>query len=216
MEFSRFVTLATVFAVALFCASRAMADQINVQFSGIINLSNAPGVEVGESFSGGFSYSTNDLFDTSVDGLYEYSMVSPEDSLFVSVGGLEVSLAPPLNGMTIDLGQGPVFIDPNPDQDYFSIQTSSTSASRISIQLLGDLAFLSSSALPDPFNAGDVTLGPESLPSSVSIFFGSSSASGNITEISAVPEPRGMAWVGLALITLAALVSRRSTILSRS
>ncbi len=193
-----------------------MADQISVQFSGIINLSSAPGVEVGESFSGGFSYSTSDLFETSADRLYEYSMVSPEDSLFVSVGGLEVSLAPPLNSMTIDVGQGPVFIDPNPDQDYFSIQTSSTSASRISIQLLGDLAFLTSSALPDPFNAGDVTLGPESLPSSVGIFFGASSASGNITEISAVPEPRGMAWVGLALIALAAFVSRRSTILSRS
>jgi hypothetical protein len=193
-----------------------MADQINVQFSGIINLSSAAGVEVGESFSGGFSYSTNDLFETSVDGLYEYSMVSSEDSLFVSVGGLEVSLAPPVNGMTINVGQGPVFIDPNPDQDYFSIQTSSTSASRISIQLLGDLAFLSSSALPDPFNAGDITLGPESLPSSVSIFFGSSSASGNITEISTVPEPRGMAWVGLAMLALAAWVSQRWSILSRS
>jgi hypothetical protein len=216
MEFSRFATWATVLAVTLICASLANADQINVRFSGIINLSNAPGVVVGESFSGGFSYSTNDLFETSVDGLYEYSMVSPEDSLFVSVGGLEVSLAPPVNGMTIDVGQGPVFIDPNPDQDYFSIQTSSTSASRISIQLLGDLAFLTSSALPDPFNAGDVTLGPESLPSSVSIFFGPTSAGGNITEISTVPEPRGMAWVGLALLALAAVVSRRSSILSRS
>lgn len=213
MGFTRLALIAAA-AFTLNFGSSLRADEIYVQFSGTISLTDVPGEFVGETFSGGFSYSTTDPFVVTVDGLSEYSLVSPLDSAFGSVGGLSVFIAPP-DGLTATLGQGPLIIDSDPNQDYFSIQTASGPARRISIQMLGDLNFLSSSSLPDPFNAGHVTLGPESLPTSVGFFFGGYSAEGDITEISTVPEPRGVAWV-LGILALIALGYRCSVTVSRS
>lgn len=218
MKFRRLATPAAI-AVVLVCASSLTADTIGVQFGGTITTTNAPGISVGESFSGGFTYTTTDPLETSIAGLNSYAMVSPEDSVFVSVGGLDLSLAQPLSGVTAIVGQGPLSIDTNPDQDFFAIQSFSspgTTSVGISIQLIGDLNFLSSGALPDPFNAADVTLGGGSgLTSSIGFDFtdaknNSYTVEGEITQISTVPEPRGLGLASLGVLALALLAFRRS------
>ena len=72
----------------------AKADEIEVQFSGVVTDSNGPAVSVGDSFSGYFTYSSSDPFDILFLGQYEYSLTSPEDSQFVSVDGIDVTVQP--------------------------------------------------------------------------------------------------------------------------
>ncbi|HEY2123057.1 MAG TPA: hypothetical protein VGH07_05640, partial [Chthoniobacterales bacterium] len=150
MIFARCGALAVAASVALVWICSAKADEVEVQFSGVITSTNAPGLFTGEGFSGGFSYSTTDPFLTSAFGLTDYSLVSPEDGLFVSAGGLDASVAPPANVLTAVVGQGPLSFDPDPAQAYFSIQ--SFSSGTVSIQLIGNSNFLTSDALPDPLS----------------------------------------------------------------
>ncbi len=235
MKPSRLPSLVVSAAVALSCVSSARADIIEVQFTGTISATNTPGITDGESFSGGFTYSTGDTFEGTSNGLNSFDLTSPEDSLFLSIGGSTVSLGEPLNGVTALVGLAPLSFDSNPNQDYFTVQSDSTAGtvstsfglpgehfSGLSAQLIGDTNFLTSGALPDPFDTGDVLLGLGSsgLSSSVTLNFADANNDvfftvGEITGVSAisesaVPEPRGLSLACLAIVALALLLFRRS------
>jgi hypothetical protein len=231
MKFCRFATLAVA---AFSCASSARADIVAVNFTGTIYATNTPGISAGDSFSGSFSYSTADTFEGSSGGLDSYLLTSPGDSLSVSVDGSTLSLGQPLSGVTAQVGLGPLTFDSNPDQDYFAIQGGSSAGTvstsfdipgydfaGLSVQLVGGLNFLSSDALPDPFNTSDVTPGlvSGSIDSVVSFDFADANndvyyTAGYITEvspeISAVPEPHGVGLACLGIVALALVRVRRS------
>jgi hypothetical protein len=218
-------------AILVSCISSARADTIDVQFGGTIFVSNTPGITPGESFSGGFSYSTTDPFEGSSNGLNSFNLASPEDSLFVSIGGSSVSLGQPLSGVTTLVGLAPLTFDSDPNQDYFAIESDSTSGTvstsfdipgldfdGVSIQLIGDTSFLRSNALPDPFDTGDVIFGLDTngLSSSITLDFADANNNvfftvGQITEVteSAVPEPRGLSLACLPSFAMALLFFRR-------
>ena len=232
MKLSRLSSL-VVSAIALSCVASTKADTVEVTFSGTVSSSNTPGITSGESFSGGFTYSTADPFEGTSNGLNSFDLTSPGDSLFISIGGSIVSLGQPLSGVTALVGLAPLSFDSNPDQDYFTVQSDSTAGtvstsfdipgdrfSGLSAQLIGDTSFLTSGALPDPFDTGDVTLGDTSgLSSSITLNFADANNDvfftvGDITEVSAmsesaVPEPRGLSLACLAMVALALLFFRR-------
>jgi hypothetical protein len=235
MKFYRLATLACATAAAFSFASPARADIIEVDFSGLIFATNTPGISGGDSFSGSFTYSTIDPFEGSSGGLESYLLTAPEDSLSLSVDGSTLSLGQPLSGVTALVGLAPLTSDPNPHQDYFAVEAGSSagtvstsfdipgySFAGLSVQLVGSPTFLSSGALPDPFNASDVTLGlvPGALYNSVvSLDFTDSNGdvyytSGDIQEISAtispVPEPRGLSLACLGIVALAFVLFRRT------
>jgi hypothetical protein len=93
MKIARFGALA-VAVFAMVCASMVKADEIEVQFSGVVTDSSGPAVSVGDSFSGYFTYSASDPFDILFLGQSEYSLTSPEDSESVSVDGIDVTVQP--------------------------------------------------------------------------------------------------------------------------
>src|ERR1700722_9735389 len=222
-------------ALLVSCISSARADTIDVQFAGTIFVSNTPGITPGESFSGGFSYSTTDTFEGSSNGLNSFNLTSPEDSLFVSIGGLTVSLGQPVSGVTALVGLAPLSFDSDPTQDYFAVESDSSSGTvstsfdipgldfdGLSVQLIGDTNFLSSGALPDPFDTSDVLFGLDTngLSSSITLNFADANDDvfltlGEITEVSAVtesavPEPHGLSLACLATVAMALLFFRRS------
>jgi hypothetical protein len=203
MKAARFVTFATAALVTLICASRLHADQIEVLFSGVISGSNAPGIDVGESFTGGFSYSTTDPFDVSVDGQSTYSLTSPEDFESVSVGSFNLSLQP-LPGVD-------AFVSPGASSYFLTQDFVTPGTPGISIAFNGGSDFLSSQALPDPLNTAAITGGTIGFTfSEDNVDY---SVQGNITNVFTTPEPGG---AGLAIVALAVLIFRRSLIVSRS
>jgi hypothetical protein len=234
MNPSRLPSLVVSAAVALSCYSLAKADIVEVQFTGIVSATNTPGITGGESFSGGFTYSTGDTFEGTSSGLNTFDLTSSDDSLFLTIGGSTISIGQPLNGVTALVGLAPLTFDSNPNQDYFSVQSDSTAGtvstsfdlpgdhfSGLSVQLIGSTNFLTSGALPNSFDTGDVTFGFGSpgLASSMTLNFADSSHDdfftlGEITEVSAisesaVPEPRGLSLAGLAIMALALVFFRR-------
>jgi len=234
MERSRLASLVVSAAVVLSCVASARADTIEVQFTGTIFVTNTPGITPGESFSGGFSYSTADTFEGSSNGLNSFNLTSPEDSLFVSIGGSTVSLGPPVSGVTALVGLAPLSFDSDPNQDYFAIESDSSSGTvstnfdipgfhfdGLSAQLIGDSNFLSSGALPDPLDTSHVIFGLDTngLSSSITLNFADANNDvfftvGDISEVSAVtesavPEPHGLSLACLAIVALAFLFFRR-------
>ncbi|MGP0071102.1 MAG: hypothetical protein ACLPWF_04115 [Bryobacteraceae bacterium] len=196
MKSARLTALTLASAAALLCSSAAQADQIEVQFSGVItNAGGAPGISVGETFTGGFSYSAADPLDVSIGGQSTYSLTSPPDNEFVSVGALDLSIQP-LTGVHAVVAPGAA--------SFFSIQDFSNPG--ISITLNGGSSFLSSQALPDPLLTADVTSG------SIGFQFSQDSVNyivdGNITQVSNVPEPRGSVLACLGILALVFLLSR--------
>jgi len=178
--------------LVMVCVSAVKADEIEVQFSGVVTGSSGPAISVGDSFSGYLTYSTSDPFEVLVLGQSEYSLTSPEDSEFVSLDGIDVAVQP-LTGVH-------AFVVPS-TESFFTQDFVTPGTPGISLTFGGNSDFLTSGSLPDPFNAQDVTSG--------SIGFGFSlddvdySVQGNITQVSEAPEPRGVAWVcfaGLALV----------------
>jgi hypothetical protein len=235
MKFCRFATSAWAAVIVFSCACSVRADIVEVNFTGTIYATNTPGISTGESFSGSFSYSTADTLEGSSGGLDTYLLTSPDDSVSVSVAGSTLSLGEPVSGVSALVGLGPLSFDSNPDQDYFAIEATSNASTvstsfdipgynfaGLSVQLVGGLDFLSSSALPDPFNTSDVTLGlgSGSIDSVVSFDFEDANddvyySAGYITEISpeisTIPEPRGAGLVCLGIVALALLLFHRST-----
>jgi hypothetical protein len=231
MNYSGLTSLVVSAGIVLSCISSAKADTIAVQFAGTVFVSDTPGITSGESFSGGFSYSTTDTLEGSSNGLNSFDLASPEDSLFVSIGGSTVSLGQPVSGVTALVGLAPLTFDSDPKQDYFAIESDSTSGTvstsfdipgldfdGVSIQLIGDANFLSSNALPDPFDTGDVFFGLDTngLSSSITLDFADANNDvfftvGQVTEVteSAVPEPHGLSLACLPSFAIALLFFRR-------
>ena len=205
MKFARYGTFLAALLIALICALSAKADEIEVQFSGALtNTGGAPGLSVGESFTGEFSYSTTDPLDVSIGGQSTYSLTSPEDSESVSVGSFNLLLQP-LTGVH-------AFVSPG--GEYFLTQDLvAPGTPGISISFNGGPGFLPSEALPDPLNTSEITSG------SISFTFSQDSVDyavgGNITQVSTVPEPRGLGWICFAIATLVVMLRRR-VIVSRS
>lgn len=191
--------------MAMVCASVVKAGEIEVQFSGVVTGSSGPAVSVGDSFSGYFTYSASDPFDILILGQSEYSLTSPEDSEFVSVDGINVTVQP-LTGVH-------AFVEPS-TESFFTQDFVTAGTPGISLSFSGNSDFLTSGSLPDPFNALDFTSG--------NIGFGFSldnvdySVQGNITEVSTVPEPHGIGLLCFGSVALAVLILRRSLIVSRS
>ena len=201
MKFARFGALA-ITALAMACASMK-ADEIVVQFSGVItNAGGAPGLDLGDSFTGEFSYSTTDPLDVSIGGQSTYSLTSLADQEFVTVGAFDLSIQP-LTGVHAVVSPGAA--------SFFAIQDFSNPG--ISITLNGGSSFLSSQALPDPLLTADVTSGNIGFQFSASDV--DYSVQGNITQVSAVPEPRGASWASLGIVALLALVFRQSLTVCR-
>lgn len=175
----------------------AKADEIEVQFSGVVTDSNGPAVSVGDSFSGYFTYSSSDPFDILFLGQYEYSLTSPEDSQFVSVDGIDVTVQP-LTGVD-------AFAVPS-TESFFTQDFAGPGTPLISLTFSGNSDFLTSGSLPDPFNAQDFASG--------NIGFGFSlddvdySVQGNISGVSTVPEPRGIGSLCFGIVALAVLLRR--------
>jgi len=196
MKIARFGALA-VAVFAMVCASMVKADEIEVQFSGVVTDSSGPAVSVGDSFSGYFTYSASDPFDILFLGQSEYSLTSPEDSESVSVDGIDVTVQP-LTGV-----HG--FVVPS-TESFFTQDFVTPGTPGISLTFSGNSDFLTSGSLPDPFNAQDFTSG--------NIGFGFSlddvdySVQGNITEVSTVPEPRGIGLLCFGAVALALLLRR--------
>jgi hypothetical protein len=234
MNHSRLKCLMVSAAFLVSCISSARADTIDVQFAGTIFVSNTPGITPGESFSGGFSYSTTDSFEGSSNGLNSFNLASAEDSLFVSIGGSTVSLGQPVSGVTTLVGLAPLTFDSDPNQDYFAIESDSSSGTvssnfdipgldfdGLSVQLIGDTNFLSSGALPDPIDTGDVIFGLDTsgLSSSITLNFADANNDvfftvGEINDVSAVtesavPEPHGLNLACMAPVAVALLFFRR-------
>jgi hypothetical protein len=199
MTFARFGTFPAASVLALMCALSAKADEIEVQFSGVLtNTGGAPGMSVGESFSGDFSYSTADPLDVSIGGQSTYSLTSPEDSESVSVGSFSLLLQP-LTGVH-------AFVSPG--GEYFLTQDFvAPGTAGISISFNGGPGFLPSEALPDPLNTSEITSG------SISFTFSEDSVDyavdGNISQVSTVPEPRGLGWICFAPVSLVVMLRRR-------
>jgi hypothetical protein len=233
MRFFRIAAIAAS-AMVLCTAFSLRADTVEVYFSGTIYLTDTPGISTGQTFSGGFSYSTTDTFEGSSGGLSSYSLTSPEDTLFFSVGGSTVTLGTPLSGVTANVGLAPLSFDPDPDQDYFAIEADSNAGTvltnfdipgyqfaGLSAQLIGNTNFLSSDALPDPFNTSDVTFGLGSVFSSTTLYFSDQKGDvyfsvGEITQISTTPEPRGAGLAALGIAALALLIFSGAATASRS
>jgi len=212
--------LITVFA--LFCSAPAQANEIEIVFSGVIDTSNTPGVPDGSTFTGTFTYSTDDTFEGMSGGLANYGLTSPGDTLSISLDGVEL-WATSVTGLTATLAAAPVGFDSNPSQDYFSIGTGSNSdlvnstlsfagysLSEFAIQLVGDLDVPSGGALPNPLNTSGVDLsGDGPLPSSFVFDFVNQNdpyyVVGDINQISEVPEPRGVTWACLGIVAIAGL-----------
>ena len=97
-------------------AQSLKADEVVVQF--VSTFSTGP--FRGETLLGGFSYSTTDPLETSINGVNSYALSSPEDSLFLSFGGVKIPF--PLSGATAIVAQALVSFDNDPNQDYFAIQ----------------------------------------------------------------------------------------------
>ena len=196
MEFARFRALVAA-ALAMGCVSMVKADEIEVQFSGAITDSSGPAVSVGDTFSGYFTYSSSDPFDILILGQSEYSLTSPEDSEFVSVDGIEVTVQP-LTGVH-------AFVVPS-TESFFTQDFVSPGTPGISLTFSGNSDFLTSGSLPDPFNAQDITSG------NIGFLFPLDdvdySVQGNITEVSAVPEPRGVGLLCFGIGALALLLRR--------
>jgi hypothetical protein len=205
MKFCRLAASALVVLAASVCASALKADTIEIQFSGTISGTNAPGISVGESFSGEFTYSTTDPFDVSIGGQSTYSLASPEDSESVSAGSFTLLLQP-LTGVD-------AFVSPGAASYFLTQDFVTPGTPGISIAFFGGSDFLSSQALPDPINAADITGG--------SIGFGFSednvaySVQGDITQVSNAPEPRGVAGC-LGIVALIGLLFRKSIMVARS
>jgi hypothetical protein len=198
MKFARFGALA-VTALAMAGASIVKADEIEVQFSGVVTDSNGPAVSVGDSFSGYFTYSSSDPFDVLLLGQSEYSLTSPEDSEFVSVDGIDVTVQPPTGVHA--------FVVPS-TESFFTQDFGGPGTPLISLTFSGNSDFLTSGSLPDPFNAQDFTSG--NIGFDFSLGDVDYSVQGNITEVSAAPEPRGVSWACWGIVALIALVYRRS------
>jgi hypothetical protein len=202
MKVARFGALA-VAALVMVCASMVKADEIEVQFSGVVTNSNGPAVSVGDSFSGYFTYSAGDPFDILFLGQSEYSLTSPEDSEFVAVDGIDVTVHP-LTGVH-------AFVVPS-TESFFTQDFVAPGTPGISLTFSGNSDFLTSGSLPDPFKAQDFTSG--------NIGFGFSlddvdySVQGNITQVSNVPEPRGSLPACVGILALVFLLRRSAHILS--
>jgi hypothetical protein len=205
MKAAPFAALAVAFAVTLIWTPAVKADEIEVLFSGVITATDGPGLFIGETFTGGISYSTADPLAAMVLGGSEYSMTSAEDSVFVSIGGLNLSLPQPLTDVI-------AFVDPS--SEFFDVQDFGTSSSPvISGGFAGNSNFLTSGALPETFNAEDVIaggIGVDFAEDDVTYF-----AEGNITGVSVAPEPRGLGLVCCAMLG-AVLLFRRPFKASRS
>ena len=205
MKSIRFGIFAAALATLLSYAPAVKADEIEVQFSGVItNTDGAPGMFVGEGFTGGFSYSTSDPFDVSIDGQSTYSLTSPEDNEFVSVGSFSLSLQP-LSGVN-------AFVAPGPSSYFLTQDFVTPGTPGISISFYGGSDFLSSQALPDPLNTLDITSG--NIGFSFSQDDADYSVEGNITQVSAASEPHGLVLV--FGFTVLVLLYRRPFIFSRS
>lgn len=209
MKSSRFSILSAVVVFAAIGTSPLKADEIEVLFSGVVTITTAPGVNVGDSFSGELIYSTDDPFEVLLGGQSEYSLLGPGNSESLSSGAYSVSLDPPAgiaDNIFIDPGLGCVFA-----QAFAPV-----GAPAMSLQFCGNSDFLTSGALPDPFDASDVILGNVAFPSSnagftVDGYF----VDGYVTQVSTVPEPRGSPFV-FAFAVLAAVALRRRLMASRS
>jgi hypothetical protein len=214
--------------IALTRASLLRADTVDVRFAGTIVASSIPGVGLGDSFSGGFSYSTEDPFIGTSAGLNSFNLGSDVDTFFLSVDGSILSLGKPLSGLTASVGNAPVSFDPDPTQDYFQISSNANSGTvattfslpgfqfnGFSIQLVGDAGFIPSGALPDPFDASKVIFGSDAILSAVVFDFADTNgqddfAVGQLDQTSSVPEPRGLALTVLAILLLVGLFARRA------
>jgi hypothetical protein len=198
MKFARWGTLAAASVFTFICASSLKADEIDVQFSGVITNTDGtpPGIFVGEAFTGAFSYSTTDPFDVSIGGQSTYSLTSPEDSESLSVGSFGLSLQP-LTGVD-------AFVSPG-TSSYFLTQDFETPG--ISIAFYGDSDFLSSQALPDPFNTAGFTGGV------IGFNFSEDNVDylveGNITQVSNVPESGGLSSICFAALPVGFFLFRR-------
>jgi len=197
MKFSRFSAIALAAGVIV-SASMLKADEIEVQFSGVITNSSGPAVSVGDSFSGYFTYSTGDPLDIVFLGQSEYSLTSPEDSEFVSVDGIDVSLQPPTGVRA--------FVDPS-TESFFTQDFVTPGTDGISLTFTGNSNFLTSGSLPDPFNAQDFTSGDIGFDFSLDDV--DYSVQGNITEVSSTPEPRGLGLACFAMLGAVLLFRRR-------
>lgn len=200
MKAARIATLAAASIAAWISVPSVQADEIDVQFSGVItNTDGAPGINVDDSFTGEFSYSTTDPFDVSVAGQSTYSLTSPEDSESVSVGSFNLALQP-LSGIN-------AFVSPGTSSYFLTQDFAPPGTPAISISFYGGSDFLSSQALPDPLNTSAITSG--------NIGFGFSeddidySVEGSITQVSTVPEPSGLGPLCLATAPLILLLFRR-------
>jgi hypothetical protein len=162
-------------------------------------------VSVGDSFSGYFTYSASDPFDILISGQSEYSLTSPEDSEFVSVDGINVTVQP-LTGVH-------AFVVPSAES-FFTQDFGTPGTPIISLTFSGNSDFLTSGSLPDPFNAQDFTSG--NIGFDFSLDNVDYSVQGNITGVSTVPEPRGIGLLCFGIVALALLLFRRLPIVSQS
>lgn len=200
MKSDRVATRAAVLASLLCVAKLLSADTVTVQFAGVVTQSSGPAVYAGESFSGGFTYSTTDPFMVAVGGQSEYLLTSPDDSKFVSVGTFSL-VHQPLTGVY-------AIVVPGPTSCFFTQDFVVPGATGISLQFCGGPNFAGSGALPDPFNVQDFTFGDIGFVFSADDV--SYSVQGDITEVSTVPEPRGLGFACLVILPLAVLRLRRA------
>jgi hypothetical protein len=209
----------------------AYAGNITVSYSGTMWYSQLPGISVGDPFSGYMTYSVPSPVYASGSEVTEYSIDQPGDGLYFTADNYWFSAGPsdllvmseyPI--LPSDPSLSLVVIGQNIDgagADFTTNYPAAYTFTQTEAEFVGNPSFVTSFALPNPFNTSDLILGEvlsnDFYYTEVGIFVqeGSSTfaADGIIDSIevtSETPEPSGFLLFGFGLAMIFVRTRARS------
>jgi hypothetical protein len=213
----------TLLALCLLCSRPGLGGSITVIFSGLIEDSSLPGIAVGDSFGGEITYETNASVVGSGSTFVNYGSFLPGDGAEVAVDGFSFSGASYLNLL---VSNGPGGASPVSNTDFVAGSSDGVSGTlltnypglrldAVDAQFVGNLNFLGSNSIPNPFAAADVIPGSPADPTLVFVQLDNGTSDftlhGLISSVAVTPEPETLPLVGmtLGLLIVLRLVSTR-------
>jgi hypothetical protein len=105
-------------SIILLFGSMALAETVTVTYSGTINnFSNIPGINVGDSFTGGFTSDPIVACATAGTPFCVYGLIGNGDGQFVDVDGYHFVLNPVDDGLEATVYDGPNVLPDDPNVD---------------------------------------------------------------------------------------------------
>jgi hypothetical protein len=218
----------TLVGLSLLSSLPGLGAPITVTFFGLISDSTLPGIAVGDSFNGLMTFETSASVLGSGGNYVNYGSFLPADGATVTVDGFTFSGASYLNLL---VSNGPGGAGPVPNTDFVAgssdglFGTLSTNYSGLRLdgvdaQFVGNLNFLGSNAIPNPFDSADVIPGTTAVPTLVFVQLDNGTSNsvfhGYISSVTAIPEPGTLPLVFLSLGSLILLRPRQSTYTRRT